>query len=69
MKSPTVEVPAQVLQDLIHNVELMVAGQGHRAIEVQCSKLQRYLDSVGRKSQDTGFIHRDNITFAAFGGK
>lgn len=56
----TVTVPAQVLQDLIFNAELIVAGQGNRVVEEQCHKLQRCLDGfhTGGNSEDN-VIHFD----------
>jgi len=67
MRYDTVTVSAQVLQDLVYNVELLTAGQGHTTIEAQCRKLQGYLDESA--SEYTGHINRGNVTFAAFGGK
>jgi len=43
-----ISVPAMVLQDLIHNCELAVAGMGHgeEVVAEQCRELQRYLDTL-----------------------
>jgi hypothetical protein len=43
-----VTVPAMVLQDLVHNCELAVAGmgKGEEYVGKQCRELQRYLDAL-----------------------
>jgi hypothetical protein len=43
-----VSVPAMVLQDLVHNCELAVAGmgKGEEIVGEQCRELQRYLDGA-----------------------
>lgn len=56
----TVTVPAQVLQDLIFNAELLVAGEGNRVVEQQCRKLQSYLDGFNQNGHsESNVIHYD----------
>jgi hypothetical protein len=65
----TIIVPAQILQDLIHNAELACAGmgRGEHSVLKQCTALQACIDG-GEITGTTGTtVTKDNITFANFG--
>ena len=62
-----VSVPRQVLQDLIHNCELAVAGMGKREEFVghQCRELQRYLGEEPT-DEEISFDEINNVEFVNF---
>jgi hypothetical protein len=66
-----VTVPAQVLQDLIWNAELVTASSGHPSISHQCRALQACIDgkevSLSKGRKPLVFETEGNITFAKFG--
>jgi hypothetical protein len=71
-----VSVPKMVLQDLIHNCELAVAGmgKGEEYVGEQCRELQGYLDAgepIGYVDPNEGFTLEpfNNIYTADFGKK
>jgi hypothetical protein len=62
-----VSVPRQVLQDLIHNCELAVAGmgKGEEVVGYQCRELQRYLGEEP-SGEEISFDEFDNVDFVNF---
>ena len=65
-----VSVPKEVLQDLVWNCGLAVAGmgKGEEAVGYQCRELQRYLDA-GEPTADEekiSFEGYDNVEFVDF---
>jgi len=66
-----VSVPEMVLQDLIHNCRLAVAGmgRGEEAVGHQCRELQRYIDA-GKptvEEEEMSFEEFENVEFVNFG--
>jgi hypothetical protein len=65
-----VTVPAQVLQDLIWNAELVTASSGHPSIPHQCRALQACIDGkelIFAKGKKPLVVEtEDNVTFADF---
>ena len=65
-----VTVPAQVLQDLIWNAELVTAASGHPSIPHQCRALQACIDGkevvLLKNKEPLVFETEGNITFADF---
>ena len=62
-----VSVPRMVLQDLVDNCELAVAGmgKGEEVVGHQCRELQRYLGEE-RTGEDVSFDEFDNVDFVDF---
>jgi hypothetical protein len=54
-----ISVPAQVLQDLIHNAELACAGmgRGEHAVNRQCRTLQTCLDLDGQDAPNVTVVN------------
>ena len=65
-----VTVPAQVLQDLIWNAELVTAASGHPSIPHQCRALQACIDGkeiiLAKDKKPLVVETEGNITFADF---
>jgi hypothetical protein len=65
-----VTVPAQVLQDLIWNAELVTAASGHPSIPRQCRALQACIDGkevvLLKDKEPLVFETESNIIFADF---
>jgi hypothetical protein len=71
-----VTVPAMVLQDLVHNCELAVAGmgRGEEVVGEQCRELQRYLNALlptDYVDPNEGFTLEefDNVMHVNFGNR
>jgi len=71
-----VTVPAMVLQDLVHNCELAVAGmgKGEEIVGEQCRELQRYLNALLPTDyvdpcEDFTLEDFDNVFHADFGNR
>ena len=62
-----VSVPRMVLQDLVDNCELAVAGmgKGEEVVGEQCRQLQRYLGG-DRVREEISFDEFDNVDFVDF---
>ena len=62
-----VSVPRQVLQDLVDNCELAVAGmgKGEEVVGHQCRELQRYLGEEPT-DEEISFDEFDNVDFVNF---
>jgi hypothetical protein len=62
-----VSVPRQVLQDLVDNCELAVAGmgKGEEVVGHQCRELQRYLGEEPT-DEEISFDEFDNVDFVDF---
>ena len=62
-----VSVPRMVLQDLVDNCELAVAGmgKGEEAVGHQCRELQRYLGEE-RDGEEISFDEFRNVEFVDF---
>ena len=62
-----VSVPRQVLQDLVDNCQLAVAGmgKGEEVVGYQCRELQRYLGEE-RAGEEISFDEFDNVDFVDF---
>lgn len=62
-----VSVPRQVLQDLVDNCELAVAGmgKGEEVVGHQCRELQRYLGEEPT-DEEISFDEFDNVDYVDF---
>ena len=62
-----VSVPRQVLQDLVDNCELAVAGmgKGEEVVGHQCRELQRYLGEEPT-DEEMSFDEFDNVDYVDF---
>jgi hypothetical protein len=65
-----IAVPAQVLQDLIWNCELAVAGMGtgEKIVGKQCRALQEHIDrEIPTVEELVITLDNDNVIFGRFG--
>ena len=66
-KVEMVSVPRMVLQDLVDNCELAVAGmgKGEEVVGYQCRELQRYLGEE-QDGEEISFDEFENVEFVSF---